>query len=215
MNKKALLILLSAAILVIGSALGTMAYLTDLESVTNTFTVGRVDISLWEYIPGTTNKTTEGNQYDDIVPGGEYDKNPTVTIKAGSESAYVRMFVTITDCADMDKVFSELQTPVTKVIDINANWLLKNNTKDLAGSDTRTYEFWYNTATTKSESEQDLPALFTGINVPGEINNAQLASIDNFKIHIVAQAVQADGFDTADEAFAAAPMANADLIPQE
>ena len=49
-GSKALLVLACAGCLVIGTVFGTMAYLTSTKSVTNTFTVGDVEIKLDEAV---------------------------------------------------------------------------------------------------------------------------------------------------------------------
>ena len=46
--KKALALVLCAVLLVAGSVMGTMAYLTSKDEVVNTFTVGKVGITLDE-----------------------------------------------------------------------------------------------------------------------------------------------------------------------
>ena len=48
--KKALVLLLCAILLVVGSVMGTLAYLTSQDQVTNTFTVGNVEIDLSIFI---------------------------------------------------------------------------------------------------------------------------------------------------------------------
>ena len=66
-----------ACLCVVGT---TLAFLVDrTESIVNTFTVGNVDITLTE---------TTGNEYK-LIPGREYDKNPTVTVKANSEACWL------------------------------------------------------------------------------------------------------------------------------
>ena len=47
-KRKALLLSLCAVLLVVASVMGTMAYLTSTDTVTNTFTVGNVQIKLDE-----------------------------------------------------------------------------------------------------------------------------------------------------------------------
>ena len=80
MKKKILAATLAAVLLVGVGVGGTLAWLTATsETVTNTFTVGDINITLAE--------TTEKNFK--IVPGGEADKDPTVTVKSGSEKCYV------------------------------------------------------------------------------------------------------------------------------
>ena len=48
MNKKSILVVLSVLALVAASVFGTLAYLTDTDQATNTFTVGQVGLKLDE-----------------------------------------------------------------------------------------------------------------------------------------------------------------------
>ncbi|NLC39817.1 MAG: hypothetical protein GX763_02745 [Clostridiaceae bacterium] len=73
------LLLALAAILIIGA---TIAYFTDTtDTKTNTFTVGKVKIDLeepkWEDVTAT------------LMPGVSFDKDPTITVLADSQDAYV------------------------------------------------------------------------------------------------------------------------------
>lgn len=79
MKKKAFLSM-AAVILVLCCAVGgTLAWLTDkTDSVTNTFTVGDINITLAE--------TTSDYK---MVPGNTIAKDPKVTVKAGSESCWL------------------------------------------------------------------------------------------------------------------------------
>lgn len=91
MKKKTLAVALAFVLVIAMSVAGTFAYLTDkTETVTNTFTVGKVDIDL-------TEKT--GDTYK-MIPGEDIEKDPTVTVKAGSEASWV--FVKIEKSADFD-----------------------------------------------------------------------------------------------------------------
>lgn len=81
--------LLLAFVLVIGATVaGTMAYLhAETDTVQNTFTVGKVAITLTE--------TDEDRQFE-VTPGmGTIDKDPTVTVVEGSRPCYV--FLTVKD----------------------------------------------------------------------------------------------------------------------
>lgn len=110
-TSKALLLGLCALLLVGASVLGTMAYLTSkTDAVVNTFTVGNVNIELDEgVIDSTTGKftdkgasrTKQGQEYH-LLPGSDYDKDPTVTVKKGSEPCYLFVKVEngITDIED-------------------------------------------------------------------------------------------------------------------
>ena len=105
-RSKALLLTLCAVLLVTASVLGTMAYLTSTDKVENTFTVGNVKITLDEAKVDTNGEAVtpaervKGNEYK-LMPGHTYTKDPTVTVKAVSESSYVRMKVTFNDAADL------------------------------------------------------------------------------------------------------------------
>lgn len=93
-KSKALLLTLCAVLLVAASVLGTMAYLTSTDTVTNTFTVGKVEIKLDETdVTDPNGPRVKANSYK-LMPGTTYTKDPTVTVKAGSEASYVRMKVT-------------------------------------------------------------------------------------------------------------------------
>ena len=107
--KKALILVLCAALLVGASVMGTLAFLQDETGpVTNTFTVGNVTITMDEakvteygVVDGTDRVTT--NTYK-LIPGHTYTKDPTMTVKANSEESYVRMLLTIKDAGDLDAV---------------------------------------------------------------------------------------------------------------
>ena len=89
--KKALFIMLSAALIVCATVAGTLAWLTDTtEPVVNTFTVGDINIEL---------KETTGETYK-MVPGIELVKDPTVTVKAGSEACW--LFVKVVKSGNFD-----------------------------------------------------------------------------------------------------------------
>ena len=105
-KSKALLLTLCAVLLVAASVLGTMAYLTSTDTVTNTFTVGKVEIKLDEAKVNADGIPVEGaarvtaNSYK-LMPGTTYTKDPTVTVKAGSEESYVRMKVTFNNASKL------------------------------------------------------------------------------------------------------------------
>ena len=104
-KSKALLLTLCAVLLVAASVMGTMAYLTSNDTVTNTFTVGKVAIKLDEANVGTDGKVIDATRVKEnsykLLPGGTYTKDPTVTVLDGSEESYVRMKVTFNNAAQI------------------------------------------------------------------------------------------------------------------
>ena len=100
-KSKALLLTLCAVLLVAASVLGTMAYLTSTDTVTNTFTIGKVEITLDETdVTNPNGPRVKANSYK-LMPGTTYTKDPTVTVKAGSEESYVRMKVTFNNATEI------------------------------------------------------------------------------------------------------------------
>lgn len=195
---------------------GTLAYLTSSKTVTNTFTVGKVDIKLDEAAANSDGSLVENaervqaNSYK-LMPGHTYNKDPMVTVLKDSEESYVKMTVTFTKAAALDAIFApDGGADLTSIFNgyNSTNWLYKGNTEDTE-KDTRTYEFWYKQTVAAPTADVKLPALFTSITVPGSITNAQLATIEGMTITVNAYAIQADGFKdlnnngtAADEAFA-------------
>lgn len=209
--KKAIIAALCAVMLVVGSVAGTMAYLTSQDSVTNTFTVGNVAITLDEAKVGADGKALTGDSAERVkandyhlLPGHTYDKDPTVTVLSGSESSYVKMTVTFSEAAALDAIFAPTGADMTSIFNgySSTNWIYKGNTKDTEAN-TRTYEFWYKEAVAAPTADIPLDALFDSITVPGTITNAQLATIEGMTITVNAYAIQADGFTTADAAWKA------------
>ena len=208
---KALGLLMAVVLLVTATVFGTMAYLTDTQEVVNTFTVGSVAIKLDEaevnpdgtYKAGHDNRV-EGNSYK-LMPGRTYFKDPTVTVLKGSESSYVRMLVTISDAEALkaacggsfqfDEFFANWD---------EENWTLFNTAEDTEAN-TITCEFRYKEAVAASDSDVVLDDLFESFTVPGSVTNSQLAALEDMQITVVAHAIQADGFDDADAAWAAFP----------
>ncbi len=237
-KSKALLLTLCAVLLVAASVMGTMAYLTSTDTVENTFTVGNVKITLDEAkvntdgIPAAPAERVKANEYK-LLPGHTYTKDPTVTVKAGSESSYVRMKVTFNNAAQIiamctDPEFADEITGVENAfplirmvnfVEANAakwNGLVPDNmteAEEMLGNTkyfvydktagTLTYYFYYTETVAAPTADVVLPVLFNSITVPGFVTGEQLTALNNFKITAVAEAIQADGFANADAAWAA------------
>lgn len=84
MKKKTILVAAIAVMLVAALVVGgTLAYFTDkTETVKNTFTVGNVAIDLKE-------PSWKADESHTLLPGASYAKDPTITVKEGSQDAYV------------------------------------------------------------------------------------------------------------------------------
>lgn len=220
-RNKVLLLVMCMLLVAAGSVMATMAYLMDSDEVVNTFTVGKVKLQLDE-----TDVDVNGNKDGDtrvkantyhLLPGQTYTKDPMVTVLDGSEDCYVRMLVTLNRTqTQLDEIFGAGFLPQNHV----AGWdsTVWECTKVDTTTDTAvvTYEFRYrDTAATgtaspytfkKQSGNTSLDPLFDAFTVPGTVNGdklAKLAETPEFKITVVAHAIQAAGFDTEDAAWTA------------
>ncbi len=173
----------------------------------------------------------QANEYH-LVPGHTYTKDPTVTVLKDSEESYVRMKVTFNNAdaiialctdpefADSDSTGVENAYPLIRMVNfVEANaakWdgiipdnmvetedMLGNPKYFVAGEDTLTYYFYYKEKVAAPDADVALATLFDEITVPEWVTGDQLAELDDFEINIEADAIQADGFDDADAAWAA------------
>lgn len=178
MNKKKLtktLIFAACAILlVVGTVMGTVAYLTSQVSVKNTFTYGNVSITMNELRVGSSdeNDRVTTNEYK-LVPGATYKKNLQIHVAAGSEDCY--LFVKIAD------EFKTIDSGI--VADLEGNgWTVLDAVNGI---------YCYNTT---AEAGDDVPVIdeFT-------VNTSATASdlddfVDAAGYEVIAYAVQASGF---------------------
>lgn len=176
--KKVLLLVLCAVLLVGASVAGTVAYLTSTDTVTNTFTVGKVEITLEEYginADGSIDKTTTHEELDDIllVPGRTIYKNPFITV--GDESEECWLFVKIENGL---KGAGEI-----KMADV---WT--------AVADHDGY-YMYIAKATAADGPIDV---FTAFECSKEISATEIAAYEDKQIIVTAYAVQAEGIDKAD-----------------
>lgn len=209
--RKVLLMACSALLLVCLTVGATVAYLTSTDTVTNTFTVGKVKIELDEAKVGTDGKALTGdnaarvkeNTYNRIIPGVAYDKDPTVTVKAGSEDSYVRVKVTVNQLAILDEIFASEGAPLASIFGGHdqTKWVYEGETE---ANDTITYEFRYHKVVPYATADTKLEPVFETVTLPGEIvDETDLAKLGDkeVKITVVAEAIQASNFTSEDAAW--------------
>ena len=217
-RSKALLLTLCAVLLVTASVLGTMAYLTSTASVENTFTVGSVKITLDEAKVTTDGKPVEGaervkaNSYK-LLPGHTYTKDPTIHVDAASEDCFIRAKVTLTNAREWIAIATNYADNkvenIIKGTDDNIWWVSQPAVDNV--NNTVTYTFVYKNESHTgelgkriwtSDDSTDL-VLFNKIAIPGGLTNEELKGVGDSKITVVAEAIQADGFETEAAAWAA------------
>ena len=203
-NKIMLLALCMAALIAV-SVLGTMAYLTSTDTVTNTFTVGKVAITLDEAkvndagVAVTPAERVKANSYK-LMPGHSYTKDPTVHVTDGSENCYI--FVKVENGISAFEAANEESTDGYKTI---ATQIITNGWTKLADNDNVYYRSY-----TNGENAQKSFTVFSNFKIADNANNAEATktswnavTAENTKITVTAYAIQADGFENAAAAWAA------------
>ena len=200
-KSKVLVLILSAAALVAASVFGAMAYLTDSDQVTNTFTVGNVTLG-----DGETNEAgldeakvneygepidgaerVQANEYK-LIPGHSYTKDPTVHIKNDSESCWVFVKVEngISDIEENDADYTTVENQITN----KYGWTV------LAGETNVYYKKWEKPTTYDENDPTSDLIVFSNFAIDGDDVDAEdLAANANDTITVYAYAVQYDGFE--------------------
>lgn len=206
-KSKALLLASGAALLVTGTVFGTLAYFTAKETVVNTFTVGKVDIALNE-TDYDGDGDTQKNEYR-LVPGTEYTKDPTITVKADSEDAYVRMILTVYNYSTVKELIADSANGITAFSDFlggmdNTKWIASGSTEDTE-ADTVSYEYRYYTAVAGAAEDTELEPLFDTLIIPSSLDGDELQALvdGGFRIDAEGHAIQAHGFADEDAAWTA------------
>lgn len=109
-NRRIAMTVALVLVVALASIGGTIAWLTDTTNeVTNTFTVGDIDIELTE-TPNADDPKDEDTELDHweakLVPGNSYVKDPKVTVKAGSEKCW--LFVEVTTAGSIEYIDYEI-----------------------------------------------------------------------------------------------------------
>lgn len=212
MKKKSILLAATAVMLVCAMSIGGMlAYFTDTDTKENTFTVGNVEIVVNE----------EFEQGSIANPGVAVAKNPSIE-NTGGNDAYVRMKVVLSDglawMTAIEKNYGEEFDLATVFGGHNAdNW----SRVDYAGgpaeydfaTDTLTYTYNYVASALKPDESTD--SLFTSVTMPAPFDNEDVAGFGadgepGFTITIIGEAIQAEGFESAEEALSTLAEVGAD-----
>ncbi|MDO4567452.1 MAG: SipW-dependent-type signal peptide-containing protein [Clostridia bacterium] len=208
--KKRTAVMLIALVAVIGIAAGgTLAYLTSQETVTNTFTVGDVDVTLDEakvdaygvVLTGEEAARVKANEYK-LIPGHKYAKDPTVHVQPGSEASYI--FIRV------DNGIADIEAPTVEGGYQNiAAQIADNRWTALTGVDGVYYkQVNANTGTTAVDYQ-----VFGEFAIDEDVRHPKpdpaeegvfyLADYADAEIVVTAYVIQAEGFDTAADAWTA------------
>lgn len=229
--RKTLLTLCCALSLVAISVGATLAYLTDTEGVTNTFTVGHVNIMLDEAKVGEDGKELIGpdaqrvteNKYH-LLPGMTYDKDPTIHVVTGSEDAYVVAKIVVTGAEDSPLVYKEGNLDLLGIQNVVTGGVFNDNefgqpsvnaetgvvtwdstavklTQQKVG-DNFVFMVYYKNPVLKTDTIRTR-TLFENLVIPEDWDNADIQTLGDLNIDITAYAMQSAGFKNVDDAYAA------------
>ena len=172
-----------------------MAYLTDTKTVTNTFTVGSVAITLDEakvnldgqplnekneVVTNVANAHRQTTNDYKLMPGKTYTKDPTVHVTANSEDAYI--FVKVENGiaafeAEGNKIAKQIADNKWTALENNPGVYYKEYTKNAARQDLVVFENF------KIADNANTKAGWGNINA------------NSTKVTITAYAIQNDGFE--------------------
>ncbi len=193
---KAMALVLCAILLVVGSVMGTLAYLqAQTATISNVMTVGKVEITLSESVVDIYGKITSGeikatkdgvaggtNSYK-LVPNGEYVKDPKVNVLSNSEACY--LFVKVENgIADIEHT----SNTIASQIKANGWTLLEDN-------------IYYQKVDAATAAAGKSYPVFETFKVSSAVNATTLAQYASKTIDITAYAVQAEGFADASAAW--------------
>lgn len=183
---KALLMAACALALVLTTVMGTVAYLTSNDTVTNTFTVGKVKITLDEAkvdeygAPIDGADRVDANTYK-LIPGHEYTKDPTIHFEAGSEKSYV--FVEVQNGIENYESKTEGYVSITQQI-VNNGWT--------ALGDSYPGVYYKEVEANTTDAAQDLK-VFSKFKIADNFELPEGTDINDVKVTITAYAIQYDG----------------------
>lgn len=150
----------------------TLAFIVrSSHTLNNVFTVGEIEIALTE---------TTGNQYT-LIPGVDIKKDPTITVKAGSEKCF--LFAKAQKTSDFDKYID---------FTIADGWMKLSSENDV-----------YYREVKSSESDQHIPILSENeVTVKETLTEEELDAITQKpQLTFYAYAIQREGMETEEYAW--------------
>ena len=226
MTKKKVFVAALAISLVAILSMGSLAWFSAQDSVTNNFYVADstdndpddiFSVDVYEKYDsdgdGDPEEYQRGISYDDILPGDKLDKDAIVK-NTGHYDQYIRVIITVSDKA----VFKSIVESTGADFDTydvrqhfvgfdSSKWDLVNSTMDNSGESIQ-YVLYLNDVLKAGDSF----SVFTGVEIPEAMTQEHASHFDDdgvwgFTIDVKAQAVQTENVgDSAAQAFATVGM---------
>ena len=211
MKKKILALSMCIALAAIAIVGASLAYFTDTKTATNTFTMGNVQIKLDETdIKNPQGDRVTSNEYN-VYPGAVVTKDPIVH-NIGKNGAYIRATVNVSNWMNLASAYypdfketfpnDGYKAALNLLVgELGEGW----SVVEVVAGDTFTVGQFDAKFILKYDgvlaADANTSAMFQTVTIPAGIDNANAESFDEVKV--VAQAIQADGFKTWEDAFAA------------
>ena len=227
MTKKKVFVTALAVCLIATLSMGSLAWFSAQDSVTNNFYVADstdnnpediFSVDVYEKYDsdgdGNPEEYQKGISYNDILPGDKLAKEAIVK-NTGHYEQYIRVIITISDKAVWKSIVESTGADFN-TYDIrqhfvgfdSSKWDLVNSTMDNSGESIQ-YVLYYNDKLASGASF----SVFTGVEIPEVMTQEHASHFDDdgiwgFTIDVKAQAVQTDNVGaTAAEAFTTVGMA--------
>ena len=193
-TKKLAIAVIALSLALVAFAGVSLAWLVSTpDAVVNTFTVGNIVITLDEAPVDANGKETTGNRVTSntykIIPGSEYDKDPTVHVAAESEACYV---------------YVRISNPLAPIIDGTSieEQLTQNSWIPLTGFDG---VYYIEVDSDDASAGIDL-LVFDGFKISGDVSNKPgsallISAYEDKQIVVTAYAVQSANMDDAVDAW--------------
>ena len=197
MNKKKLFVIALAVCLIATLSMGTLAWFSDSDAITNNFYIADSDdntpdkifsVDVWENTPDG-DKDQDGYSYTNILPGDSLKKEVRVE-NTGHYEQYVRFIVTISDAEAWINAMGANFDITTVFEGFNATkWThIWNN---LNGATTMPEDIVYVLYYKAPVASGTVINVFDKVNIPTSLTREQAAAFaHNFNISVKAQAVQ-------------------------
>ena len=214
MKKKIFIVALVVCIMAVSIASASIAYFTDTEKATNTFTSGDVAIEMTEaavkadalghLVEDTATARKEASEigetfdYGTIFPMQTIYKDPTVE-NTGSEDAYLAAKIVITNGADTLTTALKDEDAVKAFITGEADTAIADAANKVVvtqvGNDWVVYILCTDKLAAKTDSvDAGEVVLFDHVNIDANWGNAEMAVLKNLKVEVTAYATQVKGF---------------------
>lgn len=204
MKKKILVVSLIVCILVLSIASTTMAYFTDTEEATNTFTVGDVKIKLTEINQDGAQKEADGTAlqlvYKNIYPTQTILKQPTITNISTADNVYIGAVITLKTVEKVETDFYEEianlfadENAVKEFLSGGALNTASGYAVKVVATDTYTYTVYIIAKDSVANDDGNGVILFEDLVIPATWDNEDMAIFSTLSIKVDAYATQVAG----------------------